>query len=162
MERLSEAGMKLKPDDGNQKSMTYSSESEDSQHSLVGGVIQYTYYIFSILVSSLHAVEACIRHIRGEFYSILFFLFFIVICDCNLELYSHINCCIHTTLQGDQIMFRLKKWIFYPNSSAILNGVRNVFKYQIDVRNGFLVVKLAKKVYLFIFVAFICQKVIFS
>ena len=49
----SEAGMKIKPDDGKQKSMTYSSESEDSEHSLAGGVIQYIYYIFSILVSSL-------------------------------------------------------------------------------------------------------------
>ena len=54
-ERLSQAGMKIKPDDGKQKSMTYSSESEDSEHSLVGGVIQYMCYIFSILVSSLHA-----------------------------------------------------------------------------------------------------------
>ena len=40
-ERLSEAGMKIKTDDGKQKSMTYSSESEDSEHSLAGGVIQY-------------------------------------------------------------------------------------------------------------------------
>ena len=48
-ERLSEAGMKIKPDDGKQKSMTYSSESEDSEHILAGGVIQYIYYIFSIL-----------------------------------------------------------------------------------------------------------------
>ena len=56
-ERLSEAAMKIKADDGKQKSMTYSSESEDSEHSLAGCVIQYIYYIFSI-VSSLHAVEA--------------------------------------------------------------------------------------------------------
>ena len=61
-ERLSEAGMKIKPDDGKQNSLTYSSESEDSEHSLAGGVIQYIYYIFSILVSSLHAVEAYIRN----------------------------------------------------------------------------------------------------
>ena len=33
-ERLSEVGMKMKPDDGKQKSMTYSSESENSEHSL--------------------------------------------------------------------------------------------------------------------------------
>ena len=89
-ERLSKAGMKIKPDDGKQKSMTYLSESEDSEHSLAGGVIQYIYYIFSILVSSLHAVEAYIRHIRAEFYFILFYFiilyFFIVICDCYLEL----------------------------------------------------------------------------
>ena len=47
-ERLSEAGMKIKPDDGKQKSMTFSSESEDSEHSLAGGVIQYIYiqYIY--------------------------------------------------------------------------------------------------------------------
>ena len=51
------------------------SESEDSEHSLAGGVIQYIYYIFSILVSSLHAVKAYIRHIRAEFYSILFYYF---------------------------------------------------------------------------------------
>ena len=68
----------MKPDDDKQKSMTYSSEFEDSEHSLAGGVIQYIYYIFSILVFSLHAVEAYIRHIRAEFYSILFnyFIFF--------------------------------------------------------------------------------------
>ena len=72
--------------------MTYSSESEASVHSLAGGVIQYIYYIFSILVSSLHVVEAYIRHIRAEFYSILFyyFFFFIVICDCYLELCIHV------------------------------------------------------------------------
>ena len=74
-ERLSVAGMKIKPDDGKQNSMAYSLESEDSEHSLAGGVIQYRYYIFSILVSSLHAVEAYIRHIRAEFYSILFYYF---------------------------------------------------------------------------------------
>ena len=79
-ERLSEAGIKIKPDVGKQKSMTYSSESEDSEHSLTGGVIQYIYYIFSILVSSLHAVEAYTRHIRAEFYSILIFYIFY----CNL------------------------------------------------------------------------------
>ena len=91
-ERLSEAGMKIKPDDGKQKSMTYSSESEDSEHSLAGGVIQYIYYIFNILVSSLHTVEAYIRNISAEFYSILFyyFIFFIVICDCYLELCIHL------------------------------------------------------------------------
>ena len=46
LEGLSEAGMKIKPDDGKQNSMTNSSESEDSEHSLAGGVIQYIYYIF--------------------------------------------------------------------------------------------------------------------
>ena len=73
--------------------MTYLSESEDSEHSLAGGVIQYIYYIFSILVSSLHTVKAYIRHIRAEFYSILFYYFiyfFIVICDCYLELCIHL------------------------------------------------------------------------
>ena len=50
--RLSEAGIKIKPDDGKQKSMTYSSKSEDSEHSLAGGVIQYIYIIFSIPVFS--------------------------------------------------------------------------------------------------------------
>ena len=74
-ERLSEAGMKIKPDDDKQKSMACSSESEDSENSLTGGVIQYIYYIFSIIVSPLHAVEAYIRHIRAEFYSILFYYF---------------------------------------------------------------------------------------
>ena len=59
--------MKIKLDNGKQKSMTYSSESEDSEHSLAGGVIQCIYYIFSILVSSLHAVQ--------NFISILFFYF---------------------------------------------------------------------------------------
>ena len=39
--RLREAGIKIKPDDGKQKSMTYSSESEDSEHILARGVIQY-------------------------------------------------------------------------------------------------------------------------
>ena len=77
LERLSEAGMKIKPDDGKQNSMTNSSESEDSEHSLAGGVIQYIYYIFGILVSSLHVVEAYIRHIRPEFYFIsLFYIFY--------------------------------------------------------------------------------------
>ena len=42
-----------------------------------------------MLVSSLHAVEAYIRHIRAEFYSMLFY-FFIVICDCYLELCIHL------------------------------------------------------------------------
>ena len=36
-----------------------------------------------------------------------------------------------------------------------------MFLYQIDVRSGFLVVELVKKVHLFIFVAFICQKIFF-
>ena len=80
-ERLSEAGMKTKLDDGKQNSMTYSSESEDSEHSLAGGVIQYIYYIFSILVFSLHAVEGYIRHIRAEFYSILFSYFIFFYCN---------------------------------------------------------------------------------
>ena len=67
-ERLREAGMKIKPDDGKQNSMTYSSESENSEHSLAGGVIEYIFYIFRVLFSSLHAVEAYIRHrpIRAE------------------------------------------------------------------------------------------------
>ena len=91
-ERLSEAGMKIKPDDDKQNSMTHSSESEDSEHSLARGVIQYIYYILSILASLLHTVEAYIRHIRAEFYSILFysFIFFIVIYDCYLELCIHL------------------------------------------------------------------------
>ena len=38
-ERLNEAGMKIKPDDVKQNSLTYSSESEDSEHSPAGGVI---------------------------------------------------------------------------------------------------------------------------
>ena len=75
-ERLSEAGMKIQPDDGKQNSMTYSAESEDSEQSLAGGVIKYIYYIFSILVSSLHAVETYIRHIRAEFYFILFYFYY--------------------------------------------------------------------------------------
>ena len=78
-ERLSEAGMKTKPGDGKQNSMTYSSESEDSEHSLAGGVIQYIYYIFSILVSSLHAVEAYIRNISAEFYSIFFIILYFLL-----------------------------------------------------------------------------------
>ena len=53
-EGLSEAGMKIKSDDGKQKSMTFSSESEDSEHSLAGGVFQYIYFIFSISISSFH------------------------------------------------------------------------------------------------------------
>ena len=76
--------MKIKPNDGKQ---TYSLESEDSEHSLAGGVIQYIYYIFSILVSSLHAVEAYIRFIHAEFYSILFYhlyLLFFIFFYCNL------------------------------------------------------------------------------
>ena len=83
-ERLSEAGIKIKPDDGKQKSMTLLSESEDSEHSLEAGVIQYIYYIFSILVSSLHAVEAYLRHIRAKLHSILFY--FIYFFYCNLWL----------------------------------------------------------------------------
>ena len=54
-ERLSEAGMKIKPDDGKQKSMTYSSESEDSEYSLAGGVIQYIiilYFQYTCLLAS--------------------------------------------------------------------------------------------------------------
>ena len=73
---ISEADIKIKADDGKQKSMTYSSESEDSEHSLAGGVSQYICYIFSMLVSSLHAVEAYIRHIRAEFLLYFFFFFF--------------------------------------------------------------------------------------
>ena len=74
LERLSEVGMKIKPDDGKQKSMTYSSKFEDSE---------YTYIIFSVylIVSSLHAVEAYIRHIRAEFYSILFYYFIFFYCN---------------------------------------------------------------------------------
>ena len=72
-ERLIEAGIKIKPNDGKQNSMTYSSKYEDSEHSLAGGVIQYIYYIFSIIVFSVHAVEAYIQHIRAELYFILFY-----------------------------------------------------------------------------------------
>ena len=84
--------MKIKPDDGKQKSMTYLSESEDSEHSLAGGVIQYICYIFSILVSSLHAVKAYIRHNVLNFILFYFIIlyFFIVICDCYLELCIHL------------------------------------------------------------------------
>ena len=39
MGRLSEADMKIKTDNGEQKSITYSLESEYSEHSLAGGVI---------------------------------------------------------------------------------------------------------------------------
>ena len=74
--------MKIKPDDGEQNSMTYSSKSEDSEHILAGGVIQYICSIFSILVFSLHAVEAFTRHISAEFYSILFYYF--TFFHCNL------------------------------------------------------------------------------
>ena len=35
-------------------------------------------YIFSIPVSSPHALEAYIRHIRAEFYSILLFYIFLL------------------------------------------------------------------------------------
>ena len=42
-ERLSKAGMKIKPDDGKQKSMTCSSESEGSEYSLTRSAIQYIY-----------------------------------------------------------------------------------------------------------------------
>ena len=73
--------MKIKADDSKQNSIAYSSESEDSEHGLAGGVIQYIYYIFSILVSSLHAVEAYIQHIRAEFYSILFHYFIFFYCN---------------------------------------------------------------------------------
>ena len=75
----------------------------------------------------------------------------------------HINCCIHATLQRDKIMFLLKKMIFYTNFSAILDfNARNVFKYQIDVRNGFLVVELAKKSVFIHICSFYMSKVIFS
>ena len=68
-----------------------------------------------------------------------------------------------TTLRGDQILFRLKKWIFYQNLSAILDfRVRNVFYYQIDVWNGFLVVELAKKSVFIHICSFYMSKVIFS
>ena len=53
--------MKIKPDDDKHNSMTHSSESEDSEHSLARGVIQYIYYILSILASLLHTVEAYMR-----------------------------------------------------------------------------------------------------
>ena len=136
-ERLSESGMKIKPDDGEQNSMTYSSESEGSEHSLARGVIQYIYYIFSILVSSLHAVEAYIRHrpIRAEFYSILLF-YFILFFYCNLWLLFR---AMHSAIvilavafiplcKGIKFCFAWKKCIFYPNLSAILDfRVRNMF-----------------------------------
>ena len=73
-EKLSEAGMKIKLDDGKRKSMT-SEESEDSEHNLAGGVIQYIYYIFSILVSSLHARWMAIYDI----YVMNFILFYFII-----------------------------------------------------------------------------------
>ena len=47
--------------------------------------------------------------------------------------------------------------------SVILDfRVRDVFYYHINVRNGFLDVELVNTVYLFIFVAFICQKLFFN
>ena len=65
-------------------------------------------------------------------------------------------------MHGDQTLFRSKKLRFDPNLPAILDfGVRNLFQYQTNVRNGFLEVELSKKVYLFIFIAFICHKLFF-
>ena len=89
-ERLSEAGMKIKQNDGKQKSMTYLSESEDSEHRLEGGVIQYIYYIFSILVSSLHTGDAYVRHIYVLNFIFIILYIFVVICDCYLELYIYL------------------------------------------------------------------------
>ena len=43
---MSETGMEIKPDDGKQKSMIYSSGSEDSEHSLAGGIIQCMFPCF--------------------------------------------------------------------------------------------------------------------
>ena len=81
-ERLSEAGMKITADDGKQKSMTYSSESEDSEHSLAGGVIliHILYCQYTCLLASrgggLYTTHTC----RILFYFILLFYIFY----CNL------------------------------------------------------------------------------
>ena len=92
-ERLNEAGMKIRPDDVKQNSMTYSSESEDSEHSLAGGVIQYIilYLQYTCLLTSsgggLYTTYTC----WIVFYFILlFYIFFIVIYDCYLELCIHL------------------------------------------------------------------------
>ena len=72
--------MKIKPDDGKQNSMTYSSESEDSEHSLAGGVIQYIK--FSVYLSP--------RFMRWrpiyDIYMLNFILFYFIILFfyCNL------------------------------------------------------------------------------
>ena len=116
LERLSEAGMKIKPDDGKQKSMTYSLESEDSEHSLTRGVKSNTYIIFSVYLYPRFTRWRPIYDIYVLNLILFFFFFFIVIFYCYLELCIYLhrynNCCIHTTLQGDRILFRLKKYIF--------------------------------------------------
>ena len=73
--------MKVKPDDGKQNSMTYSSETEDSEHSLAGGVIQYIiilYFQYTCLLAShgggLYTTYTC----RILFYFILLFYIFLL------------------------------------------------------------------------------------
>ena len=59
-ERLSKAGIKIKPADGKRKSMTYSSETEASKHSLAGGVIQKNgFYIQICRPSWILGSEMC-------------------------------------------------------------------------------------------------------
>ena len=79
-ERLSKAGMKIKPEDGKQKSMTYLSESEDSEHSLAGGVKSNTYIIFSVYLSLRFTRW---RPIYG-IYMLNFIIFYFIIFYCNL------------------------------------------------------------------------------
>ena len=79
-ERLSEAGMKIKPEDGKQKSMTYSSESEDSEHSLARGVKCNTYIIFSVYLSLRFTWWRPIYDI----YMLNFIIFYFIIFYCNL------------------------------------------------------------------------------
>ena len=74
LERLSEAGMKIKPNDGKQKSMTYSSESEDSEHSLAEKESN-TYIIFSVYLSPRFTRWRAIYDI----YMLTFILFYFII-----------------------------------------------------------------------------------
>ena len=93
--------------------------------SLAGGVIQYIYYIFSILVSPLHAVG-----IYDIGLYVLNFILFYYFFYCNLWLlFRAMHSAIVIPLcKGDNFVFAWKKWIFHPNLSAILYfRVRNVF-----------------------------------
>ena len=80
-EMQSEAGMKIKPDDNKQESMTYLSESEDSEHSLAGGVIQYICYIFSTVNLSPHFT---LWRPIYDIYVLNFILFYFMFYYCNL------------------------------------------------------------------------------
>ena len=85
-ERLSKAGMKIKPEDGKQKSMTYSSESEDSVYSLARGVKSNTYIIFSVYLSLRFTQWRPIYDIYMLNFILFYFIILFVICDCYLEL----------------------------------------------------------------------------